>query len=363
MLPFSIMAPEQNRSSGGWRVQNWLWFVWPCTSHQITQSPVSRRDPFNQPYLCTALFFWEIKTKIAVKVLWMLYKPGRKWLVLLCSLSSKVSKHPVIRFSYGIPVTQPSPPFWIEDKGENDDLYVHCPLGSFRGTHQACSLSHLLVWSLRPRVGGGVPSWDIRWRSLCLRHCWILKLKVFSSSQSSSAQVCTEPGSLYTSQTNSKVPERFPKPDVHHIHLRALQRMDAWAPPQVSRSKSHGKGPESYFKRSAGLLKLPGWGPMSRHQWFRWSVATLLGILGRTKVFLGQPGGIPHPLVPGPPASFFLGAHGLLHAATLPGVGCALSACPCFFFFLLRVINHSQNAASHTRLLRVPSWLLPLLWL
>lgn len=148
--------------------------------------------------------------------------------------------------------------------------------------------------------------------------------------------------------------------------------MDAWAPPQVSGSKSHGKGPESYFKRSPGLLKLPGWGPRSRHQWFwyslqqsRWSDATLLGILGRTKVFFGQPGGIPHHLVPGPPACFLLGARGLLYAPTRLGLGVpsrAPSAGLCFFFFATCHQPLSKGSLSHI-FPCVPSWLLPLLWL
>lgn len=57
--------------------------------------------------------------------------------------------------------------------------------------------------------------------------------------------------------------------------------------------------------------------------------------------FLGQPRGIPHHLVSGPFASFVLGTHGLLYAATSPGTGCAkesplslpLASAIFFFFF------------------------------
>lgn len=68
----------------------------------------------------------------------------------------------------------------------------------------------------------------------------------------------------------------------------------------------------------------------------RWSLATLLGILGRTKFFLEQQGGIPHHLVLGVSASFFLRAHGLLYAANLLGVGRAKESplsLPLPFFF------------------------------
>lgn len=43
-------------------------------------------------------------------------------------------------------------------------------------------------------------------------------------------------------------------------------------PSQVARSESPGKLPDSCFKGSLGFLKLPGWGPMPRNEWFWYSM-------------------------------------------------------------------------------------------